>query len=526
MARFVRLFAVAGGFLAAGTLGAQGTAQKCDAEGTKGSLAKIAFSVEQARSAQGAAAAPALSSAVKQLEANDDGDATVGRSFLLGETLAYWLSQPGMTTTPKRSALGFTKNPDATIDLPATIDSLFRVVETAKPDCVEVTNGYRGGLPGYVNLANSAISALNADKLDSAEYYATKAHRLYPASPYGTMVLGNVASRRGDKAKALEYYRIAAADAAKDSNYREVQRQMLYNAGSYYLGDANAASGAARVAAAKQAADIYKQLLAIPGTTGLYLSSGRSNYQSAILLSGDTTAFVATYAPMLASPTSYDAQDLLNSAVAAARINRAADASKLFEASLAQNPYGRDALFNLALTYLATDQVDKVLPIVNRLVAVDPANPENYNLAARAFLAQAKAATAAKKLPQVAALNDSTMQWYARGNRLPAEVTFTLLTPTDKQLAIGGIVTDRRDKVDVPPEPPPAKGAKKAPPKPKQAAFPPTAVTLKFEALDAKGNVVGTQTVTTEPLTPGGTANFNITIPAANPAGFRYTVGS
>jgi tetratricopeptide (TPR) repeat protein len=271
--------------------------------------------------------------------------------------------------------------------------------------------------------------------------------------------------------------------------------------------------------------ETYKQLLAVPGTTGLYLTSGRSNYQTAILLSGDTAAFVATYAPMLASPSSYDPQDLLNSAVAAARINRAADASKLFEAVLVQNPYSRDALFNLALTYLATDQNDKVVPIVSRLVTVDPANPENYNLAARAFLAQAKVATAAKKLPQVAALNDSTMQWYARGNKLPAEVTFTLLTPTEKQLAIGGEVVDRRDKVDVPAEPPPAKGAKKTPAKAKPS-FPPAPVTLKFEALDTKGNVVGTQTVTTEPLTPGATAKFSIAIPAANAVSFRYSLGA
>jgi tetratricopeptide (TPR) repeat protein len=516
--------------VAAGSLGAQATAPKvCDAEVSKGPLARVAFSVEQGRTAQGASAATALSSAVKQLESAEGGaDMAPGRSLLLGQTLAIWLGQPGMSPTPKRGTLGFTRDPETTIDLVGAIDSLFTAVETAKPNCVELTHGYRGGLPGYINLANAAINALNAEKLDSAEYYGRQANRLFPGSPYGTMVLGNVASKRGNNAKAIEYYGLAAAAAAKDSTYRDVERQMLYNTGTLYLSDANAATGADRATAARHAAESYRRLLAVPGTKGLYLTSGRTSYQNALLLSGDTAAFAATYAPMLAAPTSYDYLDLLNSAVAAARANKPADAAKLFEASLAQNPYSRDALFNLGLTYLSMDQNEKVVPVVTRLVALDPANPENYNLAARSFLAQAKAAKDAKKLPQVAAFNDSTMQWYGRGNKLPVEVSFTQLNPTDKEMVIGGTVTDRRDKIDVAAETAaPVKGAKKgaAPKAAAKPTFPPTPVTLKFEALDTKGNVVGSQSVTTEALSPGAKASFNLTIPAVNAAGFRYTIG-
>jgi tetratricopeptide (TPR) repeat protein len=529
MALFGKLFPAAGALMVvAGALGAQATPAKvCDAEVSKGPLARVAFSVEQARTAQGAGAATALSGAVKQLEAAESSDLVAGRSLLLGQTLAIWLGQPGMTTTPKRGALGFTRNPEATIDLVGSIDSLFRIVETSKPNCVDLTTSYRGGMPGFINLANASINALNAEKIDSAEYYAAQANRLYPASPYGTMVLGNVASKRGDNAKAVQYYTAAAAAAAKDSGYRDVERQMLYNTGSIYLTNANAATGAERAAAARRAAEAFQQLLAVPGTKGVYLTSGRSSYQNALLLSGDTAAFAATYAPMLAAPTSYDYLDLLNSAVAAARANKAADAAKLFEASLAQNPYSRDALFNLGLTYLSLDQNDKVVPVVTRLIAIDPGNPENYNLAARAFLAQAKAAKDAKKLPQVAAFNDSTMQWYGRGNKLPVEVSFTVLNPTEKQMVVGGTITDRRDKIDVSTETAaPAKGAKKGAAAPKaKPSFPPTPVTLNFEALDAKGNVLGTQSVTTEALSPGAKANFNLTIPAANAAGFRYRIG-
>jgi tetratricopeptide (TPR) repeat protein len=530
MALFGKLLPAASALLvAAGSLGAQATKSTCDADATKGGLAKAAFNLEQARTQQGTpTVASVLTGTVKQLEAIKGEDPTV-QALFMGQALSFWLSQPNMSLTPRRGTLGFTQNPDATIDLVTTVDSLFRIVETAKPGCVELTAAYRGGLPGYLNIVNNAINTMNAEKLDSAEYFATQANRLYAGSPYGAMVLGGIASRRKNDDKALEYWATAAATAAKDTIYRDVQRQMLSNAGSVYLNRANAASGADRLAAGRKAVEIYNQLLTVPGTTGSYLSSTRNALQTAQLLVGDTAAFVASYQPLVANPTSYGYQDLLNSAVNAARANRTADAVKLFEATLAQNPYNRDALFNLALMYVTLEQNEKVAPIVERLVAIDPANTENYNLAARAYLARSKAAQAAKKTPVVAAMNDTTMVWYNRGAKLPAEVVFTEFNSSDKNVVLRGNVTDRRDKVaeaeaQEAKAAPAAKG-KAAAKKPAVAAIGAAPVTLKIEALDKTGKVIGTETVTTEPLTPGKTAPFRVTIQAADAAAYRYTLG-
>lgn len=532
MALFGKLFPTAGALLvAAGSLGAQAPAKStCDADATKGGLAKAAFTVEQARTAQGTpAAVPTMTSAVKQLEAIKGEDPTV-QALLLGQTLSFWLSQPNMSYTPRRGTLGFVQNPDAPINLVTSIDSLFTVVENAKPGCRDLTSAYRGGMPGYLNMVNGAISALNADKLDSAEFLATQANRLYPNSPYGTMVLGSVASKRKDDAKAQEYWAAAATTAARDTIYRDVERQVLSNAGASYLSQANLASGADRAAAARNAARAYSAVLAVPGTVGLVASSTRSNLQSAQLLMGDTTAFVASYQPLLANPSAYVYQDLLNSAVNAARANRTADAAKLLEATLVQNPYSRDALFNLAVEYLALDQNDKVVPLVNRLIAVDPAYQENYNLAARAYQSQGKAAQAAKKTAVAKAYNDSTITWYTRGTKLPAEVTFNEFSPSEKQVVLAGTVTDRRDKMAADlnePAPAPKKGGKAAKAAAKAApSFPPLPVTLHIDALDKSGAVLGSQTVTTQPLSPGKSEPFRVTIPAAGAVAYRYTTGS
>lgn len=524
MALFGKLVPTAGALLlVAGSVGAQVPAKPvCDVSASKGALAKASFAVEQARSQQGTpGAATILTSAVKQLEAAKGEDPTV-QALYLGETLSMWLSQPNQPVIARRGALGFVGSPDATIDLVGSIDSLFKIVETAKPACMDITTAYRGGLPGYLTLVNGAISALNADSLDAAELAATRANKLYAASPYGMMVLGSVASKRKNEAKALEYWGQAAAVAARDSVYRDVERQVLANQGSVYLVNANVATGAPRAAAARHAIEVYTQLLAVPGTNGAFLASSRQNLQSAQLLMGDTASFVAGYQPMLANPSTYGYQDLLNTAVNVARANRSADAAKLFEAALVQNPYSRDALYNLAVVQLALDQNDKVGPVVERLVALDPSNSENYNLAARAYLARAKAAQVAKKAALAAALNDTTFKWYNRGNQLPSEVMFTEFSPSEKQLTVAGTVTDRRDKIvsETAKPAPRAKGKAAA-----ATALAPVAVTLTIEALDKAGTVLGTQTVTTEPLSPGKTASFRTTIPATGAVAYRYRVG-
>ncbi|MDQ2666962.1 MAG: FxLYD domain-containing protein [Gemmatimonadota bacterium] len=514
--------------------GAQAAPAKpaCDVgESATGNAARATLSVNLAREATSPAVAGTnLKNAVKLLETAAPGDNAVTNAYVMGEALSLWANQPGVGLTPTRGSLGFATNAAATLDIPITIDSLFKIVETAKPNCTDYTAYWRAGQKFYLELVNGAINAMNGDKLDSAEYYATQANRLYGQSPYGTMILGGVASKRGNTARAVEYWTKAAEAANRDTSYRDVHRQMLANVGSAYLDQGGTATGAEKVAAYRKAAEVYSQLIAIPGTKGQYLTGSRQQLETAYLMAGDTAAAALVWAPLLANPSGYEYNDLLNSAVNAARANRSADAGKLFEATLAQNPYNRDALFNVAVTYLTMEQNDKIGPIVERLVAVDPGNPDNFNLAARAYLALGKAATTAKKAALAGAYNDSTVSWYNRGNSLPVEVTFTEFSPNDKNVTIAGSVLDRRDKIEANAQQPaaaakPAKGAKaKAAAKPEAKTFPAKPVTLSFTALDKAGQALGTETVTTEPLAPGQRAKFKFTINVPNVAAYRYKI--
>jgi predicted Zn-dependent protease len=509
---------------------AQAAQPVCEATQPGGSVgARANLSLQLAlkdQKANPANAAKNLQAAVKTLEPVSKGE-ELNRAYMLGSTLALWLNQPGIGYTPKRSAVGFGTNPEATIDLPATIDSLFKIVEASKPGCDYYTAYWRGGQQAYLDMVNNAIAALNADKLDSAQYYASMANRLYSGSPYGAMVLGNIASKRNNNDEAMKQWQLAATAAAADTVYRDVQRQVLENIANVHMNAArdDKAAKPARAEAAKKATEAYNQLLAVPGTTGSVAARARQNLQQALLVTGDTTAVTKSYSDMLSNPTAYSAQDLLVSAVAAVRANKNADAAKLFENVLVLNPYNRDALFNLAVTHLNLGQNDKVPALVTRLVAVDPGNPENYLLAARAYVEIAKTRKGAAQQ----AVNDTTLTWFNKSQRLPVDVSFTEFSPSEKELVIAGQVLDRRDK---------AADAEKggttttrsaaaraaAAKKTAAASFAPKPVTLKFEAIDKGGAVLGTQSVTTEALQPGKSAAFKVTIPAANAVAYRYTV--
>jgi predicted Zn-dependent protease len=536
MAVLVRILPAAALLVATATsLSAQATPAQpvCEASQPGGSVGaranlslQLALKEQQAKNAPNAA--KNLQAAVKALEGNAKGE-ELNRDYMLGSVLALWLNQPGVGYTPKRSAVGFSSNPEATIDIPKTIDSLFRIVEASKPGCSYYTAYWRGGQQAYLDMVNNAIAALNADKLDSAQFYATTANTLYSGSPYGSMVLGNIANKQNKNDEAIKHWQAAATSAATDTVYRDVQRQVLGNIASVYMNTArdDKTPKPQQVEAAKKAAEVYTQLLAVPGTQGSYAVGARQNLQSALLIAGDTAAVTKSYSEMLTNPSAHDHQALLTSAVAAVRANRNADAAKLFENALQLNPYSRDALFNLAVTHLNLGQSDKVPALVTRLVAIDPGNPENYLLAARAYVDIAKT----RKGAAATAVNDTTVSWFSRGQKLPVEVTFTELNLGDKQIDLAGRVLDRRDKaaesesggtVTTRSAAARAAAAKKA--AAAKTSFTAKAVTLKFEALDKAGTVLGTQSVTTEALEPGKSAAFKVSIPAANAVGYRYTI--
>jgi tetratricopeptide (TPR) repeat protein len=532
---------------ATATAGAQQKACDVD-EGTPNQVARAVLNLQLAQnSAKPEDAAGKLKDAVKLLTDGDVKKNPVGRSLVLGKTLVLWMAQPsvanGMST---RGAIGFTTDPTAPYDVIAGIDSAFTVVETANPECATLTAGWRQQ-KAWVDLVNQAIELANSDKADSAMIVAKRSLQLSRTSPYGYMVLAQATAAKSSRAdstartaqakEAITLYKQAIAAAEKDTAQTETRRQMQYALGTFAVNMAEMSSGADRTAFMQEAKAAFEALSKDPGTK--YADAARTGQARVATITGDTAAIKGSYAEQLANPSAFSYNSLMQAAVTAARANQTRDALKLFEAAHAVNPQHRDVLYNLARLYLLDSAYSKGIPVARQLVAVDPSNPDNFQLVAIAYASQKKtydakvkeyeakaktlgqrANTAKSAAVQKAAIDssakltplikayqdsakvavDSAIKYNNAMTTLPAKVEFTEFTPTDAKTTLGGSVTNQTDAAKT--------------------------FNLKIEFVDKAGNVVGSQDVSVGPVQPHQYSSFTATATGAGIVAFRYKVTS
>jgi tetratricopeptide (TPR) repeat protein len=501
-------------------------------ENTPGQVARAVLQLQLAQAASKPEdAAPKLRDAVKFLSEVPPGRNPVGVNYELGRALVLWMSQPNIGSTPKRGALGFMTEPEATVDLVARIDSAFSVVEKSNPECTPLTAQYRQQ-KAWVDLINSAIELGNSDKTDSAVAVAKRSLQLYRGAPYAYMVLGQAAAKQNQTKEAIGYYR-QAIDMAKDTSLADTRRQLLLNLGQIAENAAEGATGADKAEFAKTARTAYDELAKDPGTK--YADYARSGQARASLIAGDTAAFKSSYQEMLANPGAFSYNALMQGAVSAARADQNADAVKLFEAAYKANPYHRDVLYNLSRLYMLNNDVTKGMPLIKELVKIDPGNPDNYQLYTIGWAAMQKeyitkqrradslakvygqkannlTSAAAKKVyidsaakmtPIIKAygdsakpITDSAVKYNELMNKLPAKVSFTEFTPTETKTTLAGSVVNNTDA---------------------EKTF-----TLKIEFVDKAGNVVAKADVPVGPVKPKGSASFSATGTAPGIVAFRY----
>lgn len=466
----------------------------CDPTGSvSGTVGRAQFSMTRAIAAvQGGNGNPLndLKDVVKLL-ADDKTDNLVARDYLLGEAYILLLSQPGITTVSPRSALGLTSNPAGKIDLFAGADSAFTVVEKSMPECATLINTWRQQKPWLTTL-NAAIAALNAGQTDSAEYYAKRALVIDRRAPYAYSILGALASRRNDMTAANDYWNQALAAASKDTLYNDVKVKTMFDIANALTDRANGATGPDKRALTSNAIKAWQDYLAI-ATSDYLIADAIDHVERLYRASGDTASIPAIYAAILANPSKYGEISLVHAGVVATRAGKAADASKLFEASLAANPYQRDALNNLAASYIQLQQYQKAFPLIDRLLAIDPSNPDNVLLYAFGYQGLYKN-TKDKKLLKT--YSDSLLYWNGRSEAMPVKLAITEFSRGDKETTLGGTIENRG----------PA----------------PKTYNLSVEFVDKTGAVIGSQDVAVGPVAPKAVQKFLITVPKGGVYGFRY----
>lgn len=431
-----------------------------------------------------------LQNSVKVLTENPEKISNaVGRNWLLGKTLIVWTQQPNVSYVAKRGAVGYTQNPDATVDLLAAADSAFDAVEAAKPECADSVSVYRR--QPWSKLVNQSIEALNAGKVDTAEVYARQAMAIYDKGPHAHNTLATIAQQKNDFAGAREHYKKAIEAAGTDTAFTKMRQVSMYNVAVLTQQMSDAAPEAEKAALNKEAAQLFQAYLKeVPND-----ANAQSGLARALGASGDTAAVAGIYAKMLENPAGYTDLQLFEAGSNAARANQNKDAATLLEAGLKKNPYYRDALFNLANVYFAMEDSDKMAPVVRRLVEVDPNSPENWRLLAGSYQLKqkaAKAGTAAKK-----AYTDSLLQNLQKSEKMPVRVTVREFTHAGTKHTLGGMLENLGDK-------------------------PMSNVALKIEFLDATGNVVATQTATVPEVAPNAAQSFRVEAEQAGIVAYRY----
>ena len=211
---------------------------------------------------------------------------------------------------------------------------------------------------------------------------------------------------------------------------------------------------------------------AVPGLANLYYQSGR--------LAEANAAFEAIYAPARGT----DPDLLIEAGRGAVRGNAPAAGAALLERGLAQRPYNRDALVDAGNAYQTLRDSAHLLPVAQRLKAVDPLNRTTLRLLAAGWDLRGKRDSAQKYRD----LADGGQQ---------VEISISSLDADSSGYTLRGVATNA--------------GTSGSP-----------VQRLTFEFLDANGNVQVTQSVEVAPLPPQGSRDIELRVPGTALIAWRY----
>lgn len=419
-----------------------------------------------------------LANAVRVLTDNSDKISNqVGRNWLLAKALNGWMDQLNPTIIAKRGALGYTTNTDAPQNMLLALDTALTAVEAAMPECKATTLPYRN--KPFAGFINDAIKALNEDSLAKADSMVRIAMLVSPKSPVAWNLLANIAAKGNQTPAQIDAMQKVVEYSGSDTLYAKIRRQAMFNLAVLAENAAQSQQGDAKKAQLAKAADLFRAYLKeVPSDPNAQQGLAR-----ALRENGDTAAVAAIYSEMLNNPGKFTDLQLFEAASGASSAKRDVEAVKLFQSGLEKNPYYRDALFNLSNTYFAMKQAEPMRPVLERLLEVDPNNPDNWRLYAGYWQIRNQAEKdAAKKR----VITDSLLQNLSRSEKMPMRVSIGALSHAGANHTLQGSVENRGTK---------------------DASY-----TLKFDFLDSKGAVVASQETAVGPVAPGANASFTVKV--------------
>jgi tetratricopeptide (TPR) repeat protein len=377
-------------------------------------------------------------------------------------------------------------------DVPG-MDSAFDRADRLAPQCAADTRAHRRRV--WVPVLNNAVERIKANDNDAAIGLLHQANGIYDGEPPGFYYLGQIYANKGQQDSAIVYFSRAIQIARDSANRENEQAQQLLKDATF-----NVASTYHMQKKYDSAVVWYQEFRTIqPGD-----AQAMTRMADALSQAGRDDEAIAIYDSVLARKDSMPAIDLFQAGVAMFESKRFERAAEAFESGLERNPFFRDALFNLANTYLSMANAadsgrgaavtarkkelgEKMTPVVRRLTEVDPQNVPARRLQAAAF--------------QLQNLQDSTLRVLEGIEAMTFELQVSQFAPAGSGFDVRGIMTNRTDStITTPP--------------------------LTFDFLSATGDVVQSITVDPKPIPGGELAPFQMAPVGEGIVAWRYRVES
>ena len=462
-------------------------------------LAKATFSLQRAfREVQGQRdASRDLKDAIRALttppkDKTERAD-SAGRAYYLGQAYILMLQVHGIKPIGRRSDYGIATDTVLSVDLLAAADTAFTKAAQGLPACSAEIAKWRQQKP-WLDLLNTAITAMNVGQFDTAAKLAKRTLVIDRSTPYPYSIMANAAMNRKDYAAAADLFKQTIAAAGTDTAYNDVRLSSFSQLANAATQVANATTGADKKARVQDAITAWQNFLPV-ANRDVQVANAEQIMAQLYTSVGDTAEISQAYSLIIANPAKFGEQSLLNGGVIATRARKPDDAAKLFAAALDANPNQRDALNNLAASYVESKQPDpqKIISLADKLVSIDPNNPSNWQFYAYAYMSLLKG-TKDQKL--VKAYTDSLVKYNKKAEKMTTTVSLTEFSHDEKATTLSGSIMNHGKT--------------------------PQSYTMSVDFLDKTGAVLNTQTANVGPVAAGESGTFTLTAPVAGIVAFRY----
>jgi tetratricopeptide (TPR) repeat protein len=366
-------------------------------------------------------------------------------------------------------------------------DSALGRAEKLAPACASDIDLYRRN--AWVALIKGGNGFEEQKNLDSALVLYRQAGLIFRKSPIPYYQAAAVFNEKGAADSAATYFGRAAEVGANatDTTEQQIRNRSAFNYGALLLNARKYAEAAA--AFEKYLKWVPTDVEAKRGLAGAYRGQGQAAKAQA--LEQEIVAAGGSVAPAGGAPgAGAGTADLMNVGVNLYNDKKYAEAAEAFGKVAEAEPYNRDALFNLANTYLALKDGPKLLAAAQRLSAIEPMNENSLKMVGEGYKLSKQVNQAVKVAEQVLAL--------------PVDVRVTNFSAGPNDATLTATATGRQ--------------AQTAAGKP----IKPVPVVLAVEFLDAKGTVVGSQDVQVPALAAGKSQELKATAKGAGIAAWRY----